>query len=335
MRKSEQTLNKRIGATFVFLVVALVGFWAGYLFRFARLPRVPEPNSGSPLLLTQFVDVGDGDAAIASSPGGLLLLIDSGPDANAAGSILTQLQRLGRRAPGIILLTNTRARSIGGAAYLVTHCPFHGVVILPVPLQQFARMGGLPARDLISAGKERSLRLVSWQQFDNDLSEAAALSDASVVATPIPVESSRTGVQDLAVRLDLRGSNGEGSVFYAAGLTDGDEDGLLSQRARLSCDVLAATDSGHNGSLTSEFLAQTGPTIVSISASAANPPDAAVLQRLKAADANVQRTDQSGTTAIGLTGKLGDAPIYYGPSSALPDLTTAKTGGQSAKVRPS
>ena len=326
LRKSEQTLNKRIGAIFVFLVVALVGFWAGYLFRLARLPRLPEPSSSSPLLLTQFVDVGDGDAAIASSPSGLLLLIDTGPDANAARAILAQLQRLGRQAPRLILLTNARARSIGGGAYLVTHCPFHGVVILPMPLQRFARLGGTPARDLINAAEQRGLRLVTWQQFESGSNDPAALSDTNVVATPIPVSGSRAeGEENLAVRLDLRGSNGEGSVFYAAGLTDADESGLLSQRARLSCDVLAATDGGHNRSLTSEFLAQTGPSTVVVSASAANPPDAAVLQRLKAADANVQRTDQSGTVGIGLTGKLGDDPIYYGPNSALPALPATRS----------
>ncbi len=318
MRKSEQTLNKRIGATFAFLVVALVGFWVGYIFRFARLPRVPEPNSSAPLLLAQFVDVGDGDAAIASSPAGLLILIDAGPDANAARAVLAQLRRINQRAPRIILLTSARSRSIGGAAYLVTHCPFRGNVVLPMPPEQFARLGGLPARNLIAAAQEKRLRLVSWQQLDNGLTEPAALSDLNVIATPIPVTGNPNGNNDLAVRLDLRGSNGGGGLFYAGGLSNADEDGLLSQRARLSCNVLAATNGGHSGSLTSEFLAQTGPASVCVSSSSADPPDAAVLERLKAADADLERTDLSGTVTVGLTGELGEAPVDYGPSAALP-----------------
>jgi beta-lactamase superfamily II metal-dependent hydrolase len=110
----------------------------------------------------------------------------------------------------------------------------------------------------------------------------------------------------------------EGSLLYIAGLSSFDQDQLISQRVNLNCDVLASSSSNDESSLSNEFLAESQPSVVTLSNSQESPPSDEVLGRLKAADVTIARTDISGAINIGISSDPSIAPKFYSSNSIIP-----------------
>jgi competence protein ComEC len=315
-------LNQKVTAAVVFLIVAIIGFWMGVLFRLKRLGDALASNP--PLLIAQFVDVGAGDAALVHSPDGMSILIDSGSDQAGAREIVAQALRLPDRLPEAVILTSPTPSSIGGLKYVIDQLPLRCPIVLPCSAAKFLRDGGQSAADDIAAADRRHLQVLTWQQFEGSpLLTGESNSETSI--TVIPVSNSdgvveRGGDADggsLAVRIDY----GASSLFYAAGLNPHEEDQLIAQRVNLPCDVLAATDSGAAGALSGEFLALAGPAITVVSTSSDNPPDQQVLARLAAAHSSVYRTDLSGTITIGFGDQVSFSPVFFPAGAPLPAIS--------------
>ncbi len=309
--------NKTISIAVALVLVGLIGFWLGMFIRLRRI-GVPAVPSG-PRLIMQFADVGDGDAGLVYSPGGLRLLIDCGPDQAGALEVISQTRRVDAPMPDVMILTSARARSIGGAPYVLNHTSFHGVIVLPCSDVRFERMGGDAAKEVVQAAVKRGVVLETWDKFES--SDAGRLQidpNATVALLPIDETSPKHGVGDaaLAVRVDY----GANSELYVAGLTAGEESMLVANRSHLACDVLAATDGGAENSLSAEFLANAAPRVIVFSNAASDPPDEDVLARAAASAATVERTDTLGTITLGLDQQIGSPISYYGPHTQLPPL---------------
>jgi competence protein ComEC len=310
--------NRSVVTALVFLAILIVGFWLGILLRLKRLGDMQA--AVGPLLIAQFIDVGDGDAALIHSPDGISILIDSGPDQTGAHGIVQALRIQG--APQAIILASTRAGSIGGLPYVLNNVPIHCPVVLPCSPPQFLADGGLAAQVDMETAERKHLDVLSLDQFESSPLMAGLANSTSRIIL-IPVSESlqsrvrvRAGGQSdaLAVRVEY----GASGLLYAAALDPVEEDKLIANRVNLPCDVLAATDSAAPGTLSSEFLALTGPKIVVVSTSADAPPDEQVLARLAAADAVVDRTDLLGTVALGLSDQPAVPPTYFAPTAVIP-----------------
>jgi competence protein ComEC len=308
--------NRSVVTAVLFLAILIIGFWLGILWRLKRLGD--SQAQVGPLLVAQIIDVGHGDAALIHSPDGISLLIDSGPDQSGARKVGIQALRLQLGALQAIILTNARPGSIGGLPYILDNMPVHGPIVLPCSESLFLEEGGEVAKAALDAASRRHLHVFSLDQFESS-SVQTALANSIAQTTLIPVATMDPSwphreENAMAVRIDY----GASGLIYAAGLNAQQEDKLIADRVNLPCDVLVATDSASSGTLSSEFLALTQPSVIVISSSADFPPDEQVLARIEAADAEVDRTDLIGTITLGLSDQPSVAPHYYGPTEPPP-----------------
>jgi DNA internalization-related competence protein ComEC/Rec2 len=240
------------------------------------------PPSG---LSVRFFDVGQGDAALLTSPGGVTMLVDGGPD---PAQMATELAAVGVRRLDVVVASHPHADHIVG---------------LPQVLARF------PVGLLLEPG------------CADDSAEAATLAEA-VGAEHVPVRHPRAGdvLQVGDVRLEilspdrcwhdtesdtnndaivLRASLGEDTVLFATEPEEPAQQVLLDAGVDLSADVLKVPHHGAATSLEAFFQAvRAGVAVVSVGPNTYGHPVPEVLDQLRATGAEVLRTDRSGTIAI-------------------------------------
>ncbi|HEX6284580.1 MAG TPA: ComEC/Rec2 family competence protein [Pyrinomonadaceae bacterium] len=316
------------------LVVAAAG--AGY-WKFVRpwLQKQPPPASGGELTVI-VLDVGpvNGDSILISSPAGKTVLIDAG-DTSRGKAVVEALKRHNVQQLDYFIATHPHPDHIGGSAEV-----FKAVKVLNVidngqgPTVPPSLAAESAAKRSTKSPPQRAVakKAPSVTKFYDDYKAAVSASAANyataqpgtkidlgggalltVIAPSEPLftkEHMRTGgnepnANSIVLRLDY----GSFSMILAGDAEEQTEHRLLTKDLNLEARVLKV---GHHGSkyASSEgFLKRVKPEIAIISCGAWNRyghPSQAVLDRLRAANVKLYRTDLHGEIRITTRGAAND-----------------------------
>jgi len=270
--------------------------WQGLLALFAAtFLLVPVRAWAAGTLRVDFIDVGQGDAALVTSPSGKTLLIDGGP--HAAGRELVAFLRSRTHGPvDLILLSHRHEDHLGGLAAVVREIGARLFLDAPAAhpgpgyaaLMQTLESRAVPVRD---ATPGRTI----------DLGGGAVM---TLIGPPVPpIVGSRSDVNSNSVVARL--TYGTFSVLFTGDAEVPTEAWLLRSGRDLHANVLKVAHHGSGHASSARFLAAVGPRIAVVSVGAGNVyghPAATTLVRLARSGAEIYRTDMDGTVAIETNG---------------------------------
>src|SRR5438309_308909 len=328
------------GCAIAVLVIVLAA--AGFAFFEWGLPwwRSQPPKASGRELQVHVLDVGpiEGDSILIISPTGKSVLIDAG-DAGKGKAILDALKRYKIEKLDYFIATHPHPDHIGGADEVMNGIKV-GTVIdngvdlsTPAPSPAPVKKGSKPAPAPTPAKKSKTksvnsffdeykeAREKSGAQYEKAVAgEKYDLGGGAIVTVLAPSEpfftkeqmkagGNDTNANSIVLRLDY----GDFSMLLMGDAEAQTEDRLLGKDVDLKAQVIKI---GHHGSkyATSEsFLKRVQPEAAIISDGAWNRyghPAQIVLDRLKAVNAKVYRTDLQGEVTIATTGRMKGDKSY-------------------------
>jgi beta-lactamase superfamily II metal-dependent hydrolase len=317
----------------VIAVAAGAAYW-----KFVRpwLRNQPPPASGGELTV-RVLDVGpvNGDSILITSPAGKTVLIDAG-DTNKGKAVVEALKRNNVQQLDYFIATHPHPDHIGGSAEI-----FKAVKVLNVI--DNGQKPNIPAgltqpapRSIQSVVKKPPARSPpSLTRFYDDYKAAVSASGAhyetakpgtkydlgggallTVLAPSEPFftkDQLKTGgnepnANSIVVRLDY----GNFSMLLAGDAEEQTEQRMLTKELDLEARVLKIGHHGSKYASSSDFLKRVKPEIAIVSCGAWNRyghPSQAVLDRLKAANVKLYRTDLHGEITITSRGGASDIVV--------------------------
>lgn len=263
--------ERRLGITAAAAAVLCCFLWQQYR---------PQP------LTVYFLDVGQGDCAVVSTPGRQIIVIDTGGLKNfATGSRIAApfIRSLGRGRVDLLLISHWDYDHAGGAASLAASMPIDKIV-LPRQAEdgESAALRGELLR--LAAGSE-AVTAAEGMAWDIG---GAELEIVRTPSAPAPGNSASTAA---AVRCGGR------SLLFAGDMEAGQE----QERRWGRYDVLKAGHHGSRGSSSGWFLRQVRPQLTIISCGSGNRyghPHRETLERLRQAGSTTVRTDVWGCLKV-------------------------------------
>jgi competence protein ComEC len=243
-------------------------------------------------LRVSFIAVGQGDAALVTSPTGRTVLVDGGP-AEAARSLERIVRAQVKKGPlDLVLLSHRHADHLGGLERLLAALGARELIDSGYPHESPAwtslrRL--LDARHVAVSEAQAGRRIA--------LGDGATLELLGPPAPPFEHSRSNVNANSVVARLDWR----HASVLFTGDAEAVTERWLLRQRAPLRARVLKVAHHGSNLSSTMRFLRAVQPEAAVISVGLVNEyrhPHPATLARLRAVGAQIFRTDEDGTVSL-------------------------------------
>jgi competence protein ComEC len=251
---------------------------------------------GAPRLRIDFISVGQGDAALVTSPTGKTVLVDGGPR-EGARELLAFLRDHRVTSLDLIVLTHRHADHLGGLAAVIramnVRLFMDSTFRHPSPAYE-ALMEALADRAVPVRTAERGRRI--------DLGGGAQITLLSPPEPPITGSRSDVNSNSVVMRLDYR----QVGVLFTGDAEAVTENWLLRSGASLRANVLKVGHHGSRYSSTVRFLTAVHPSIAVISAGAGNDyghPAPATLRHLAEQTARVYRTDLDGNITVETDGE--------------------------------
>jgi len=242
-------------------------------------------------LRVDFVDVGQGDAALVTSPTGKTVLIDGGP-ARAAQALTAFLAAHVHGPLDLILLSHRHEDHLGGLPMVVRQIGVGQFVDSPVAQagpDYEALMRELDARGVPARLATRGRRI--------DLGAGAAITLLGPPDPPIVGSRSDVNANSVVARLTFGGV----AILFTGDAESPTERWLLASGAELRADVLKVAHHGSRYASGMKLLRAVRPRIAVISAGVGNEyghPAAVTVHRLERAGAAVYRTDRDGDVTV-------------------------------------
>jgi beta-lactamase superfamily II metal-dependent hydrolase len=245
----------------------------------------------APRLRVDFIDVGQGDAALITSPTGKTVLIDGGP--RVSGPALVAFLRARVRGPlDLIVLTHRHADHFGGLRAVIDQVGARMFMDAPTPhpgkererLMEALERGRVPVRD---ATRGREI----------DLGQGVTLKLLGPADPPIVDSRDDVNANSVVARLDY----GRSAFLFTGDAETSTERRLLQEKANVGAQVLKVAHHGSRYSSTARFLAAVHPSVAVISVGANNDyhhPAPSTLARLERAGVRILRTDLEGTITM-------------------------------------
>ena len=265
-------------------------FFLGALYHYIG-PEDPVAPFGQ--IAVHFIDVGQGDATLIEAQG-RFMLIDGGERGNEQ-TIINYLQNLGVRRIDYVIASHPHSDHIGGLAHGVIDAFPIGTIIAP----RFSPEN-VPTTRVYERFLEAVARAVEQgtQARYSAVGETIALGNAQVTILGPLREYPGINNNSIILRLDY----GETSALFTGDAERTAERELADTYGhRLRVCVLHAGHHGSNTSSNAEFLYYVAPRYVVIPVGVYNSfghPDPRAMERIRATNAIIYRTDIDGTVVM-------------------------------------
>jgi len=322
----------------VLLLVAGAGAFVGWKYVLPWWRTQPPPASGGELTV-RILDVGpiNGDALLISSPAGKTVLIDAG-DTTKGKAVVEALKRNNIQQLDYFIATHPHPDHIGGAAEVFKAVKVLNVIDNGQPPSVPAELVAAPAKSAATkkpAKPAKPTKTSTVTKFYDDYKAAVTSSGAHyetarpgtkydlgggallmILAPSEPFftkDKMSTGgneanANSIVARLDY----GAFSMLLAGDAEEQTEHKLLTKDLDLQSKVIKIAHHGSKYASSGDFLNRVKPAVAIVSCGAWNRyghPSQAVLDRLKAANVKLYRTDMQGEITITTRGKDGDMTI--------------------------
>jgi competence protein ComEC len=314
----------------------LAGGYAGWRYVLPWWRTQPPPASGGELTV-RILDVGpiNGDSILISSPTGKTVLIDAG-DTTKGKAVVEALKRYNIQQLDYFIATHPHPDHLGGAAEV-----FKAVKVLNVidngqppsiPPELASDQKQTTAR---KPAKKKTTKPSTLTKFYDDYKEALNASGAhyegakpgtkydlgggallTILAPSEPFFTkdkmtsggNETNANSIVARLDY----GSFSMLLAGDAESQTEHRLLTKELELQSRVLKISHHGSKYASSGDFLNRVKPEVAIVSCGAWNRyghPAQAVLDRLRAANVKLYRTDLQGEITITTRGKDNEMTV--------------------------
>jgi competence protein ComEC len=325
----------------VFLVLASVGGYLGYKFVYPAWKTKTPPPSGAELTV-KILDVGpvNGDSILITSPTGVKVLIDAG-DTSRGKSVVDALKKNNVQQLDYFIATHPHPDHIGGAAEVFKAVKVMNVIDngegpdVPPSMAAAAKPVAQPGAKKAQPPAKQNTRTASVTKFYDDYQAAIKSSGAqyekaqpgkkydlgggallTILGPTEPFftkDQMKTGgnepnANSIVARLDYGGF----SMLLPGDAEEQTEHRLLTKDLNLQARVLKIAHHGSKYATSDDFLKRVKPEIAIISCGAWNRyghPHQSVLDRLKAENVKLYRTDLQGEITLTSRGGAGDINV--------------------------
>jgi len=295
-KKSSKKVKKKNRDSFV-LKAVLIALAAIAVVVIGNLPGMPFAVTDKDLspradytgsCVFDFIDVGQGDSTLITTPSGEFILVDTGT--SDTDDLMDYLVHAGVDNIEYLILTHPHEDHIGGAVKVLKKYDV-GCVIMPDVIQTDSLFNRL--YDALMDEKKDGCKVYSAAPGDKYEIDGCNI---DIVG---PVECNKDALNNCSVSMTFTYKD-----FTALLTGDSEADAeklMLSSGARLDCDLYKAAHHGSNTSNTAEFLAAASPDITVVSCGKDNSyghPHDEVLKRFEDIGSEIYITAKNGSVTV-------------------------------------